>query len=316
MTNSQAQQELARIKEVNAARAKQREEMAQGAAEFHAKTQDMLKDPDPIKFSFDSADAVEAQRLIGDVQSDLQQLKDAGATDIKVNFDKESGKLKITADVSEADASVAEILSRISSSGAVLSLDVDAAKGQAAELNAAINHATRNRVVNVQIKPTGSIPVSAQPRQHGGIIHRMMGGLIPVQKFAAGGIAKFKKLLSPVVPGSGTGDRVPAMLEPGEFVIRKKAVQSLGTDFLNLLNSGLVQFKNLGGMVESLPLNTLRNLSDMVGSTPATPQLATDGGGTVNINLKVGDKNFNMKKIPRDQVSQLTNALSYLGRGL
>ena len=40
------------------------------------------------------------------------------------------------------------------------------------------------------------------------------------------------------VPGSGTGDTVPAMLTPGEYVIRKSAVAKIGTDFLNFLNGG------------------------------------------------------------------------------
>ena len=39
-----------------------------------------------------------------------------------------------------------------------------------------------------------------------------------------------------VVPGSGRGDTFPAMLEPGEFVIRKDAVQTLGTDNLHRMN--------------------------------------------------------------------------------
>ena len=50
------------------------------------------------------------------------------------------------------------------------------------------------------------------------------GGII--RKFARGG----------VVPGSGDGDTVPAMLEPGEFVIRKKAVETLGTGNLHQMN--------------------------------------------------------------------------------
>jgi len=40
------------------------------------------------------------------------------------------------------------------------------------------------------------------------------------------------------VPGYGGGDRIPGLLEPGEFVIRKEAVRSLGTNMLNALNRG------------------------------------------------------------------------------
>lgn len=53
---------------------------------------------------------------------------------------------------------------------------------------------------------------------------RASGGSI--KAFASGG----------VVPGHGSGDTVPAMLTPGEFVIRKKAVEAIGTDTLEGMN--------------------------------------------------------------------------------
>lgn len=58
----------------------------------------------------------------------------------------------------------------------------------------------------------------------GGLRRRHDGG--PIQKFARGGF----------VPGSGDGDTVPAMLEPGEFVIRKRAVQTIGASNLHRMN--------------------------------------------------------------------------------
>jgi hypothetical protein len=65
------------------------------------------------------------------------------------------------------------------------------------------------------------------------------GGI--VRKFARGGL----------VPGSGNGDTVPAMLEPGEFVIRKKAVETLGASSLHKMNKyalgGIVQKFAAGG---------------------------------------------------------------------
>lgn len=51
-----------------------------------------------------------------------------------------------------------------------------------------------------------------------------MGGTI--QRFARGG----------VVPGTGDTDTVPAMLTPGEFVIRKSSVKKLGTSTLARMN--------------------------------------------------------------------------------
>ena len=73
----------------------------------------------------------------------------------------------------------------------------------------------------------------------GGVFKKSDGGYI--HKFARGG----------VVPGTGSRDTVPAMLQPGEFVIRKKAVESIGTKRLHKMNKfakgGRVgRVKNLG----------------------------------------------------------------------
>ncbi|REK54549.1 MAG: phage tail tape measure protein [Bacteroidetes bacterium] len=50
-----------------------------------------------------------------------------------------------------------------------------------------------------------------------------------------GGLGQGFKRGGPV-PGTGSGDTVPAMLEPGEFVIRKSAVQAFGADRLAGIN--------------------------------------------------------------------------------
>ena len=77
----------------------------------------------------------------------------------------------------------------------------------------------------------------------GGKLARGGLSMMTGKKFAAGG----------VVPGSGNRDTVPAMLTPGEFVIRKKAVGAIGTDNLHQMNQyatgGEVQrFANAGGV--------------------------------------------------------------------
>jgi hypothetical protein len=45
-----------------------------------------------------------------------------------------------------------------------------------------------------------------------------------------------KRAMGGFVPGSGNGDTVPAMLTPGEFVIRKSAAQALGAETLHGIN--------------------------------------------------------------------------------
>ena len=50
------------------------------------------------------------------------------------------------------------------------------------------------------------------------------------------GETPIKRASGGFVPGSGSGDTVPAMLEPGEFVIRKSAAQAFGADALHKIN--------------------------------------------------------------------------------
>lgn len=81
-----------------------------------------------------------------------------------------------------------------------------------------------------------------QRRNNGGRIHA----------FASGGF----------VPGSGNRDTVPAMLTPGEFVIRKSSVNKIGADKLAQMNAGgHVQHFASGGIVDNL----IKNPSGHVG---------------------------------------------------
>jgi hypothetical protein len=76
----------------------------------------------------------------------------------------------------------------------------------------------------------------------GGRNKKAQGGKI--HAFASGGL----------VPGQGNGDTVPAMLTPGEFVIRKSSVKKLGVDSLAHANKyasgGAVQFYTKAGNVK------------------------------------------------------------------
>ena len=59
------------------------------------------------------------------------------------------------------------------------------------------------------------------------------------------------------VPGTGNRDTVPAMLTPGEFVIRKKAVEAIGADNLSRMNKyatgGVVDLPSSRPYVKDLP---------------------------------------------------------------
>ena len=79
-----------------------------------------------------------------------------------------------------------------------------------------------------------------------GLVGKNQGGKI--HAFARGGF----------VPGDGNSDTVPAMLSPGEFVIKKRSAKKLGPDTLDRLNRGeqlekaAVQKLNNGGKAAAL----------------------------------------------------------------
>lgn len=57
-----------------------------------------------------------------------------------------------------------------------------------------------------------------------------------------------RRSIGGTVPGVGTGDKVPAMLEPGEFVVRRSAVSRIGLDVLNNINAGNTKKFQDGGI--------------------------------------------------------------------
>ena len=69
------------------------------------------------------------------------------------------------------------------------------------------------------------------------------GGAIP-RGFKFPKIPRIRFNEGGIVPGSGNTDTVPAMLTPGEFVVKKDAVAILGLPFLERLNKSFSQLKN------------------------------------------------------------------------
>ena len=49
------------------------------------------------------------------------------------------------------------------------------------------------------------------------------------------------------VPGSGRGDKIPALLEPGEVVVNRRAAKSVGYDVLHAMNRGSISMLAGGG---------------------------------------------------------------------
>lgn len=135
------------------------------------------------------------------------------------------------------------------------------------------------------------------------------GGLI--QRFAGGGKALFQRLSSALVPGVGDKDTVPAVLTPGEFVIRKGAVAKYGEKLFHALNSGMLTLANTGGLISQSMFPSVQHFSNG-GSV-----LNSGSGDVVNVNLLIGSKSFPVKTqagIAKDLVNELQNAARGLSR--
>lgn len=80
---------------------------------------------------------------------------------------------------------------------------------------------------------------TATNQSSGGVITTNMasGGMVKPKYLRMGGLLPYKAEGGTIFKPLGT-DRIPAMLTPGEFVVRKSAVENFGVDKLESINSG------------------------------------------------------------------------------
>ena len=103
---------------------------------------------------------------------------------------------------------------------------------------------------SIMSPPRSSVPITTSA----GSISR--GFRMPRIRFNQGG----------VVPGAGNQDTVPAMLTPGEFVVKKNVVGVLGLPFFERLNKSFSQLKNFynQGRNVRFPNENASKLKDLV----------------------------------------------------
>ncbi len=127
----------------------------------------------------------------------------------------------------------------------------------------AINHLTRDETKHITVVTHyTSVSDSSGDTDTGDEEIKRLGGLA--------GLARGGRL-----PGFGGGDRIRALLEAGEYVVRKEAVKKYGVNLLHALNSMKL---NLNGMARSKIGGLISNIS--IPAMPA-PQYAFQGGGSV-----------------------------------
>jgi hypothetical protein len=117
------------------------------------------------------------------------------------------------------------------------------------------------------------------------------GGI--VRKFATGGL----------VPGSGDKDTVPAMLTPGEFVMRKTAVKGIGKDKLHKMNRYAAGGTAGGGVANVKFEEGYDGDTFLVDFTPANKPYRTrtrlEGGDAYEIKGAATKAGYNKKQIEK-----------------
>mgnify|MGYP001212219213 CR=1 FL=1 len=127
------------------------------------------------------------------------------------------------------------------------------------------------------------------------------------------------------VPGSGNSDTVPAMLTPGEFVIRKKSAQAMGGEALGAINKYakggkiLTRRQPVGMLVNSIgegdPKDTEGSvtLKSIKSGTPAINKLKTKAasiGKPYKFKVKVAKSQFNKQdKFKTDAIDPVTASI-------
>lgn len=128
---------------------------------------------------------------------------------------------------------------------------------------------------------SGTEGSGATEERYGGYITRKIGGAI-ARAFSFG-----SKL-----PGYGGGDKVKALLEPGEWVIRKEAVQKYGSGFFNKLNKMVAGADDVGATVA-------KKVGGMIGPSIPQPVQAFQGGGNVGAEVLTSQPTFNITIAPK-----------------
>ncbi len=173
------------------------------------------------------------------------------------------------------------------------------------------NMMNKPRNMNVNVTTT-------QGRAHGGLITQFpafaQGGIAGLSHSFAQSFSGFKAMSTGQhLSGYGGGDRIRALLEAGEFVIRKEAVKKYGVDLFSALNAMRIDSLNtikarIGGLVRPLQMEPIKMQSG--GQVPAPrPQQTNTYHVSISFNEPMGTNSFQLKNQANEMLRQFQLAL-------
>lgn len=230
-----------------------------------------LKDSTKAMELFKQASDLDAQA--NELQQYQEQLKAQVA---------QKQQVKISADISAAESQLELLNANIAAmTDDPKQVQIEAVDEATAAINAiqAQLDALKDKTVTVTV-----VEKTVQARRWGGFITDPLGN---IPRFRTGG----------KLPGYGGGDRIHALLEAGEFIVRKEAVAKYGAGAMHAINTmRLPKFQNGG----------------MVGGDARTGSGALD---LVNINLNLGGGRIVPFTTKREQVQSIKDAFAFIERG-
>ena len=243
----------------------------------------IMATPGPITWKIEMVKAIAQSNEFA--QQNLPKVQDA-FLNMADGIDKVTGRIPPEIEAQGADAvarykaqmnrTPAEVQASLSGLGpavrAGFDKSVDAANAGKATKAAFLRELQASFTVRAQIDKGGgqsileSFTGVMNARAQGGLITKFkaLGGVI--QHLATGGLSLFQP--------QGT-DTVPAMLTPGEYVVKKEAVDRLGTDTMDFINQGklptrqgpVMKVDNINVTLkvpDTTPLERRRNAEDLL----------------------------------------------------
>lgn len=185
----------------------------------------------------DSEEARDAAERLTDAQRDLERAERDTA---RAALDQETAMINLRAEVENGNVRIDEAKRKLDQwvEQGVISADQAKKLGDELAVVSWIAHTIPQQVsIDINVNRTGYEAAIAELTSIAtGGRTRISVGAGGGQTLASGGIVQDAKYLATGGP-SGT-DTVPAWLTPGEFVMRKSAVDRLGVGFLSALNGG------------------------------------------------------------------------------
>jgi hypothetical protein len=231
-------------------------------------------------------------RQIGKVLPLLQQFSTAQSA---LNVAMKAGD-SLTQDAASAQAALAIRIMKVREEFLALIRSVTETSTFQVMANTALSLASALIKIGDSIKPL--LPMLAAlaafkiAKGLGGFFGGMMSGATSGRTYNKGGkVLGFAR--GGMVPGVGNGDTVPAMLSPGEFVIRKSSVKKMGAGTLAAMNENRYA---AGGIIALNPYDK------------GTPETAIRKSGTIDVSDVAERAGINKGKGYRERFTQAAQA--------